>query len=134
MVKEILIGTALVGGAAIGLAGSRANADPSTEQETQDFLAAVQADGISGSSPAILEDANEFCWDLANYGPHLTVANFRQEIPEMVAEFRQEIPEASQEESVTFVTDASENYCQVASYEYWSYGTDASGGGGGGGG
>jgi hypothetical protein len=132
MVKEILIGTALVGGAAIGLAGSPANADDtSTEQETQVFLGAVQADGIAGSTPAILEDANEFCWDLANYGPHLTVANFRQEIPDMAVEFRQEIPEASEEEADTFVTDASELYCQVASYDYWSYGTDASGGGGG---
>jgi len=110
MLKIVLIGTALVGAAAIGLAGSPADAATAT----QDFLADVGADGISGDIPEILEDANEVCWDLnlGNYGPQLTVANFRQENPGM-----------PQEEAVAFVADAAEIY--------WSYGTDASGGGGG---
>ena len=118
MLKKVLIGTALVGAAAIGLVGSPANA----ATPTQDFLAAVRADGISGDDPEILEDADEACWDLnvGNYGLQLTVANFRQENPGM-----------PQEEAVAFVADAAEIYCPVASYDYWSYGTDASGGGGG---
>jgi hypothetical protein len=124
MLEKVLIGTALVGAAAIGLAGSPANADDtSTEPETQDFLAAVRADGISGDDPAFLEDANEFCWDLSHYGRQFTVTNFRQEIPEV-----------PQDEAVPFEADASRIYCRVASYDFWTYGTDASGGGGGGGG
>jgi len=121
MLKKVPIGTALVGAAAIGLAGSPAHADTYT-QDTQDFLADVGAYGISWNELAILEDANEVCWDLnlGNYGPQLTVANFRQENPGM-----------PQEEAVAFVADAAEIYCPVASYDYWSYGTDASGGGGG---
>ena len=121
MLKKLLIGTALVGAIAIGLAGSPANADTST-QDTQDFLAAVRADGISGDNPEILEDANEACWDLnvGNYGFQATVANFWQEDPEMPLE-----------EAVAFVVDDARIYCPVASYDYWSYGTDASGGGGG---
>jgi hypothetical protein len=121
MLEKVLIDTVLVGAAAIGLAGSPANADTSM-QGTQDFLAAVRADGIGEDSPGILEDANEFCWDLSHYGPQFTVANFRQEIPEV-----------PQEEAVTFEADASQIYCRVASYDFWTYGTDASGGGGGGG-
>ena len=124
MLNDVLIGTALVGAAAIGLAGSPANADNSdtSTQGTQDFLAAARADGIGEDNPGILEDANEFCWDLDHYGPQVTVANFRQEIPEV-----------PQEEAVAFEADASQIYCRVASYDFWSYGTDASGGGGGGG-
>ena len=118
MLKKVLIGTALVGTAAIGLAGSPANA----ATPTQDFLAAVRADGISGDDPEILEDAEEVCWDLnvGNYGFELTVANFWQEDPGMPLE-----------EAVAFVVDDARIYCPVASYDYWSYGTDASGGGGG---
>ena len=122
MLEKVLIDTVLVGAAAIGLAGSPANADTSM-QGTQDFLAAVRAeDGISGDNPEILEDANEACWDLnvGNYGLQLTVANFWQENPEVPLE-----------EAVAFVVDASRIYCPVATYDYWSYGTDASGGGGG---
>ena len=122
MLEKVLIGAALVGAAAIGLAGSPANADDTSTQVNQDFLAAVRADGIGEDSPGILEDANEFCWDLSHYGPQFTVANFRQEIPEV-----------PQEEAVTFEADASQIYCRVASYDFWTYGTDASGGGGGGG-
>ena len=120
MLKIVLIGTALVGAAAIGLAGSPADAATAT----QDFLADVGADGISGDDPEILEDADEVCWDLnvGNYGFQATVANFWQEDPEMPLE-----------EAVAFVVDDARIYCPVASYDYWSYGTDASGGGGGGG-
>ena len=118
MLKKVLIGTALVGTAAIGLAGSPANA----ATPTQDFLADVGAYGISWNELAILEDANEVCWDLnvGNYGFQATVANFWQEDPEMPLE-----------EAVAFVVDDARIYCPVASYDYWSYGTDASGGGGG---
>ena len=122
MLKKVPIGTALVGAAAIGLAGSPAHADTYT-QDTQDFLADVGAYGISWNELAILEDANEVCWDLnvGNYGLQLTVANFRQEDPGVPLE-----------EAVAFVVDASRIYCPAAaSYDYWSYGTDASGGGGG---
>ena len=82
----------------------------------------MRADGISGDDPEILEDADEACWDLnvGNYGFQATVANFWQEDPEMPLE-----------EAVAFVVDDARIYCPVASYDYWSYGTDASGGGGG---
>ena len=122
MLKKVPIGTALVGAAAIGLAGSPAHADTYT-QDTQDFLADVGAYGISWDEPAILEDANEVCWDLnvGNYDVQLTAANFQQEDPGVPLE-----------EAVAFVVDASRIYCPAAaSYDYWSYGTDASGGGGG---
>ena len=122
MLEKVLIDTVLVGAAAIGLAGSPAHADTST-QDTQDFLAAVRADGISGDNPEILEDANEACWDLnvGNYDVQLTAANFQQEDPGVPLE-----------EAVAFVVDTSRIYCPAAaSYDYWSYGTDASGGGGG---
>ena len=123
MLEKVLIGTALVGAAAIGLAGSPANADDTSTQVNQDFLAAVRTDGVGGGNPPILEDANEFCWDLSHYGPDFTFANFRQEIPEV-----------PQEEAVTFEADSSKIFCAAAWYDFWTYGTDASGGGGGGGG
>ena len=118
MLEKVLIDTVLVGAAAIGLAGSPANA----ATPTQDFLAAVRADGISGDDPEILEDADEVCWDLnvGNYDVQLTAANFQQEDPGVPLE-----------EAVAFVVDDARIYCPVASYDYWSYGTDASGGGGG---
>ena len=122
MLEKVLIDTVLVGAAAIGLAGSPAHADTYT-QDTQDFLADVGAYGISWNELAILEDANEVCWDLnvGNYDVQLTAANFQQEDPGVPLE-----------EAVAFVVDASRIYCPAAaSYDYWSYGTDASGGGGG---
>jgi Protein of unknown function (DUF732) len=116
-----LIEKVLVGGSialiALGLtAPATAAASPVQKpRSAPDFLAAGRAAGITGTDPAMLEDAYNVCWELWNqHSPANQVA----------AGMQKDYPTLTFDQAAHFIIAAYENLCPVpGAYDYWAYST-----------
>jgi Protein of unknown function (DUF732) len=91
-------------------------ANPVEERHpVQDFLAAVQAAGISGAQPAMLENGYNVCWEIWNGGYTGEGA---------AAALQKNYPTLTTDQAAHFVIAAYENLCPVpGAYDWWAYST-----------
>lgn len=91
-----------------------------------DFLAAVQAAGIVGLEPALLENGYNVCWELW-FGGYNGVQS--------ALALQDTYPTLTPKQAAQFVLAAHDNLCPVrpppGAYDWWEYGTGEPGGGGG---
>jgi Protein of unknown function (DUF732) len=114
MIGKVLVGAA---GAVISLGlAAPAGASPAPQQNTvPGFLAAVRAAGITGTDPAMLEDAYNVCWQLWNQHASGT---------QVAAGLVRDYPQLTIDEAAHFVLAAYNDLCPVpGSYDYWAYST-----------
>jgi Protein of unknown function (DUF732) len=104
-------------------------ADPVANANSSDFIAALQAAGITGMGPAMLVAGNDACDDIWQRG-YTTVQA-------AAAAVQKNDPTLTSDQAISLLNAAYEDLCPTApapgEYDWWAYGTDASGGGGGGG-
>lgn len=114
MIEKVLAG-ASVALTAVGPAA------PASANPTQDFLAAVQAAGIAGVAPAVLENGYIVCWELWQRG---------YTGGEAAGGLRKTFPTLTTDQASHFVIAAYQDLCPVPGvYDWWAWGTDAPGGG-----
>jgi Protein of unknown function (DUF732) len=104
-------------------------ADPVANATTSDFIAALQAAGITGTAPAMLAAGNDACDDIWQRGnPTIQAA---------AATVQKNSPALTSDQAISLLKAAYEDLCPTApapgQFDWWAYGTDASAGGGGGG-
>ncbi len=124
MIEKVLVSASLAA-IAVGLAAP-AGASPVQKQlSVPGFLAAVQAAGVVGVEPAILENGYTVCWEL--WDRHYTDQ-------QAAARMQKSYPTLTPDQTAHFVTAAYENLCPVpgppGAYDWWVYGTGGAGGGG----
>jgi len=114
MIENVLV-SASMALIAVGLAAP-ASANPVQKHHTvQDFLAAVQAAGINGVEPAILENGYNVCWEIWNGGYTGDRA---------AAGMQKNCPTLTTDQAARFVIAAYKNLCPVpGTYDWWAYGT-----------
>ena len=114
MIAKVLV-SASVAVIAVGLAAP-ASASPVQKHHTvQDFLAAVQAEGLVGVEPAILADGYNVCWELWQGG-------FTGD--RAAATLQKTYPTMSTDQAAQFVIAAYKNLCPVPGvYDWWAYST-----------
>jgi Protein of unknown function (DUF732) len=98
------------------LASMALGADPvaNATQNSTGFLAAVQAAGVNGIEPALLENGRNVCWQIWNGGYTGEAA---------AAALRQTYPTITPDQSDKFVLAAYQNLCPVpGAYNWWAYG------------
>jgi hypothetical protein len=114
MIEKILVSasTALI---AVALAAP-ASANPVRKHHTVgDFLAAVQAAGINGVAPALLENGYNVCWEIWNGGYTGDRA---------AAGLQKTYPTLTTDQAAHFVIAAYKNLCPVpGAYDWWAYST-----------
>ena len=89
-------------------------ADPVANANQPGFLAAVQAAGVTGGGPALLETGYNVCWQIWNGGYTGQAA---------AAALRKTNPTLTTDQAGKFVLAAYQNLCPVpGAYNYWSYG------------
>ena len=117
MIEKVLVSAAMAV-IAVGLAPP-ASANPVPKHHpVQDFLAAVQAAGIIGVEPALLENGYNVCWELwhGGYTGHRAAATMQKNYPTLTTE-----------QAAHFVIAAYENLCPVpgppGAYDWWAYST-----------
>jgi hypothetical protein len=114
MIEKVLVSasTALI---AVGLAVPAGANTVQKRHPVQDFLAAVQAAGIIGVTPAILENGYNVCWELWQGG--YTGAR-------AAAAMQKSYPTLTTDQAAHFVIAANENLCPVpGAYDWWAYST-----------
>jgi Protein of unknown function (DUF732) len=87
------------------------------------FLAAVQALGIGGTVPAMLENGYSVCWQVwdGDYTNEKSAAVLQAANPTLTAD-----------QALKFVYAAVEDLCPLpGEYDSWTYGNGSPGGGGG---
>jgi hypothetical protein len=103
-------------------------AKPVANANTTDFLAAAQAAGITGPEPAMLEAGEDACDDIWHRGYTTLQA--------AAAGVQQFAPTLTSDQAISLLKAAYQDLCPTTpapgQYDWWAYGTDASGGGGGG--
>jgi hypothetical protein len=91
-------------------------ADPVANANSTDFLGAVQAAGVSGVGPAMLENGYNVCWEIWNGGYTAQGA---------AAALRTTYPTLTTDQAGQFVNAAYQNLCPTAGtpgeYDWWSY-------------
>ena len=114
MIQKVLVSAAMAL-IAVGLAAP-ASANPVRKHDpVQDFLAAVQAAGVVGVQPAILENGYNVCWQLWNGGYTGDQA---------AAAMQKTYPSLTTEQADHFVIAAYKNLCPVpGAYDWWAYST-----------
>jgi Protein of unknown function (DUF732) len=116
-----------VGMAVLALMAS--GADPVANANTSDFIAALQAAGITGMAPAMLAAGYDACDDIWQRGyttPQAAAAAVQTNASALTSD-----------QAISLLKAAYEDLCPTTpapgQYDWWAYGTDASAGGGGGG-
>ena len=90
-------------------------ADPVADANPPDFIGAVQAAGVNGLGPALLENGNNVCWQIWNGGYTGQQA---------AAGLQKDYPTLTTDQAARFVIDAYQNLCPVpGAYDYWAYST-----------
>jgi len=114
MIKKILVSASMtVIAVGVGLAAP-ASADPAPNT-VQSFLAAVQAAGVVGVEPSILENGYNVCWQRWQGG--YTAGR-------SAAAMRATYPTLTTDEAASFVSAAYADLCPVpGAYDWWAYGT-----------
>ena len=126
MIEKVLV-SASMALIAVGLAAP-ASANPVQKHHTvQDFFGAVQAAGITGAGPAMLVAGYDACDDIWNRGyTTLQAAG---------AAVQTNAPTLTSDQAISLLNAAYLNLCPTrpapGQFDWWAYGTDASGGGGG---
>jgi hypothetical protein len=104
-------------------------AKPVANANTSDFIAAVQAAGITGAEPAMLVAGDDACDDIWERGYTTLQA--------AAAAVQKNYPTLTSDQAISLLNAAYQDLCPTrpapGEYDWWAYGTDASGGGGGGG-
>ena len=104
-------------------------ADPVANANSSDFIAALQAAGITGTGPAMLAAGNDACDDIWQRG--------NTTIQAAAAAVQKNNPALTSDQAISLLKAAYEDLCPTApargEFDWWAYGTDASAGGGGGG-
>jgi hypothetical protein len=89
-------------------------ADPVANADTPGFFGAVQAAGVTGVGPALLESGYDVCWKIWNGGYTGKAA---------AAALQQSSPTLTRDQADHFVLAAYQNLCPVpGAYDYWTYG------------
>jgi hypothetical protein len=89
-------------------------ADPVANADTPGFFGAVQAAGVTGVGPALLESGYDVCWKIWNGGYTGKAA---------AAALQQSSPTLTTDQADHFVLAAYQNLCPVpGAYDYWTYG------------
>jgi hypothetical protein len=116
-----------VGMAVLALMAS--GADPVANATSSDFIAALQAAGITGMAPAMLAAGYDACDDIWQRGyttPQAAAAAVQKNDPALTSD-----------QAINLLKAAYEDLCPTTpapgEFDWWAYGTDASAGGGGGG-
>jgi Protein of unknown function (DUF732) len=111
------------------LALTALGADPVANANSSDFIAALQAAGITGMGPAMMVAGNDACDDIWQRG--------YPTLPAAAAAVQTNNPALTSDQAISLLKAAYEDLCPTrpapGEYDWWAYGTDASGGGGGGG-
>lgn len=114
MIEKVLVSASIVV-IAVGLAAPAAANPVHKHHSVQDFLAAVQAEGLIGVEPAILADGYNVCWELWQGGYTGDRA---------AAALQKSYPTLSTDQAAQFVIAAYKNLCPVPGvYDWWAYGT-----------
>ena len=96
------------------LAAMALGADPVANANSPGFLAAVQAAGVNGVEPALLETGYNVCWQIWDGGYTGQAA---------AAALQKNDPTLTTDQAAHFVLAAYQNLCPVpGAYNYWSYG------------
>jgi hypothetical protein len=102
-----IVGIAVLAALALG-------ADPVANANSPGFLAAVQAAGVTGGGPALLEAGYNVCWQIWNGGYTGQAA---------AAALQKNYPTLTAAQADKFVLAAYQNLCPVpGAYNYWAYG------------
>jgi hypothetical protein len=92
-------------------------ADPVANANPPDFFAAVQAAGVTGGGPAILNNGYNVCWEIWNGGYTGQAA---------AAALQKNYPTLTTDQADQFVLAAYKNLCPTqgapGAYDWWSYG------------
>jgi hypothetical protein len=102
-----IVGMAVLAAMALG-------ADPVANANSPGFLAAVQAAGVNGVEPALLETGYNVCWQIwdGGYTGQAAAAALQKNYPTLTAG-----------QADHFVLAAYQNLCPVpGAYNYWAYG------------
>ena len=103
-----IVGIAVLAGMALG-------ADPVANANPPGFVGAVQAAGVNGVEPALLETGYNVCWQIWNGGYTGQAA---------AAALRKTNPTLTNAQADKFVLAAYQNLCPVpGSYDWWAYST-----------
>ena len=114
MIEKVLVSTAMTL-IALGLAAPASASPVQKHHSVQDFLAAVQAEGLIGVEPALLADGYNVCWELWQRG-------FTGD--RAAATLRLNYPTLSTDQAAHFVIAAYKNLCPVPGvYDWWAYST-----------
>jgi hypothetical protein len=91
-------------------------ADPVANASPAGFIGAVQAAGVTGGGPLILNNGYNVCWEIWNGGYTGQGA---------AAALKQTYPTLTTDQAAQFVTAAYQNLCPTAGtpgeYDWWSY-------------
>jgi hypothetical protein len=104
------------------LAAMAVGADPVANANPPDFIAAVQAAGVNGVGPALLENGYDVCWKIWNGGYTGQAA---------AAALRQSYPTLTPDQAAHFVLAAYQDLCPTpgapGEYDWWTYGNGSPG-------
>jgi Protein of unknown function (DUF732) len=96
--------------------------DPVANANPPDFIGAVQAAGVSGVGPALLENGYDVCWKIWNGGYTGQAA---------AAALRQGYPTLTTDQAAHFVLAAYQDLCPTqgapGEYDWWTYGNGSPG-------
>jgi len=91
-------------------------ADPVANASPAGFIGAVQAAGVTGGGPLILNNGYNVCWEIWNGGYTGQGA---------AAALKQTYPTLTTDQAAQFVTAAYQNLCPTAGtpgeYDWWAY-------------
>jgi Protein of unknown function (DUF732) len=99
------------------LAAVAVGADPVANANPPDFFAAVQAAGVNGAGPALLENGNNVCWKIWNGGYTGQQA---------AAALQNSYSTPTTDQAAHFVLAAYQDLCPTqgapGEYDWWTYG------------
>jgi hypothetical protein len=95
------------------LAAAALGADPVANADSGTFFGAVQAAGVTGIGPALLENGYNVCWQIWQGGYTGKAA---------AAALQQTYPALTSDQADHFVLAAYQNLCPVwGTYNWWGY-------------
>jgi hypothetical protein len=104
------------------LAAVALGADPVANANPPDFIGAVQAAGVNGAGPALLENGYDVCWKIWNGGYTGQAA---------AAALQKDYPTLTTDQAAHFVLAAYQDLCPTqgaaGEYDWWTYGNGSPG-------
>ena len=101
------------------LAAMALGTDPVANANSTDFFGAVQAAGVTGVGPALLNNGYNVCWQIWNGG-----YTGKQAAAALQANY----PTLTADQAARFVLAAYQDLCPVpGSYDWWTYGNGSPG-------